>query len=70
MVAALPVQQQTAVYLYTCGVIAIALTYHFARGDSIEKLYFVHLYCTCLQPEGINMHENDTVRLVPRVFSF
>ena len=51
MVTALPVQQQTAGTL-TCGVIAIALTYHFSRGDS--SFIFVHLYCTCLQPEWIN----------------
>ena len=51
MVTALPVQQQTAGTL-TCGVIAIALTYHFSHGDS--SFIFVHLYCTCLQPEWIN----------------
>ena len=51
MVTALPVQQQTAGTL-TCGVIAIALTYHFSRGDS--SFIFVHLSCTCLQPEWIN----------------
>ena len=48
MVTALPVQQQTADTL-TCGVIAIALTYHFSRGNS--SFIFIHLYCTCLQPE-------------------
>ena len=50
MVAVLPVQQQTAGAL-TCGVIAIALTYHFSRGDS---LYFCHI-CTahvCNQTAG------------------
>ena len=51
MVTALPVQQQTA-GTPTCGVIAIALTYNFSCGDS--SFIFVHLYCTCLQPEWIN----------------
>ena len=39
----------------TCGVIAIALTYHFSRGDSIEKFYFctsvLHMFATRM---GIN----------------
>ena len=44
MVAVLPVQQQLQVHWLTCGVIANALTYLFSRGDSIEKLYFCHIY--------------------------
>ena len=54
------VQQQTAVHLPACGVIAIALTYHFSRGDSVEKLYFctsaLHMFAT-----RMDQHENDTV---------
>ena len=40
--------------------IAIALTYHFSRGDSIEKLYFctsvLHMFAT-----RMDQHENGTV---------
>ena len=63
MVTALPVQQQTAGTL-TCGVIAIALTYHFP-----VVIYYctsvLHMFAT-----RMDQHENDTVRLVPRVVSF
>ena len=45
MVAVLPVQQRLQVHWLACGVIAIALTYHFSRGDS--ALFLSHLYCTC-----------------------
>ena len=59
MVAVLPVQQQTAVHLPACGVIAIALTYRFSRGDSIEKLYFytsvLHMFAT-----RMDQHKNET----------
>ena len=51
MVAALPVQQQTAVHLPVHGVITIALIFHVIR---LRIFIFVHLYCTCLQPEWIN----------------
>ena len=38
--------------------IAIALTYHFSRGDSIEKFYFytsvLHTFAT-----RMDQHEND-----------
>ena len=44
----------------TCGVIAIALTYHFSRGDSIEKFYFctsiLHMFATTM-----DQHENYSV---------
>ena len=54
MVTALPVQQQTAGTL-TCGVYnCCCFNLPFSRGDS--SFIFVHLYCTCLQPEWIIWH--------------
>ena len=55
MVAVLPVQQRLQVHWLTCGVVAIALTYHFSRGDSIEKLYFCHI-CTAHVATKLQVH--------------
>ena len=42
----------------TCGVIAIALTYHVIR---LRSFIFVHLYCTCQFATRMDQHENDSV---------
>ena len=49
MVAVLPVQQRLQVHWLTCGVIAIALTYHFSRGDI--RFIFVTSVLHMLQPD-------------------